>query len=159
MAKMLMIYPDRCTGCHNCELACSFFHDGEFSLSASRIHVHTWEMEGISVPTTCEQCEDAPCVPVCPTAAMHTDPLLNRVAWDEARCIGCRMCALACPFGAVAYETSRRRIVKCDLCDGTPECAAFCPVSAIEYLDETGATRARQRLVAAELKKTYAEAR
>ena len=159
MAKMLMLYPDRCTGCHNCELACSFFHDGEFSLSASRIHVHTWEMEGISVPTTCEQCEDAPCALVCPTAAMHTDPRLNRVAWDETKCIGCRMCSLACPFGAVAYETSRSRILKCDLCDGTPECAVFCPVGAIEYLDETNAARARQKLVATELKKTYAEAR
>jgi carbon-monoxide dehydrogenase iron sulfur subunit len=116
-------------------------------------------MEGISVPTTCEQCEDAPCALVCPTAAMHTDPRLNRVAWDETKCIGCRMCSLACPFGAVAYETSRSRILKCDLCDGTPECAVFCPVGAIEYLDETSATRARQRLVATELKKTYAEAR
>jgi carbon-monoxide dehydrogenase iron sulfur subunit len=159
MAKMLMIYPDRCTGCHNCELACSFFHDGEFRLPVSRIHVHTWEMEGISVPTTCEQCGDAPCVAVCPTSAMHDDPAMNRVGWEEAKCIGCRMCTLACPFGAVVYEASRRRILKCDLCGGVPECVTFCPVDAIEYLDETDATRARRRVVAGELKKTYEEVR
>ena len=159
MAKMLMIYPDRCTGCHNCELACSFFHDGEFRLSASRIHVHTWEMEGISVPTTCEQCTDAPCIPVCPTNAMHNDPGGNRVGWDEAKCIGCRVCTLACPFGAVVFEASHNRILKCDLCGGAPECVTFCPVNALEYLDETDATRARQRMVAKELKKAYAEAR
>ena len=159
MAKMLMIYPDRCTGCHNCELACAFFHDGEFRLPAARIHVHSWEMEGISVPTTCEQCEDAPCVAVCPTGSMHADPGRNRVAWEEARCIGCRMCTLACPFGAVVYETSRRRILKCDLCDGSPECVTFCPTSAIEYVDENVAMRARRKYVAGELKKSYAEAR
>jgi len=158
MAKMLMIYPDRCTGCHNCELACSFFHDGEFRLPASRIRVHSWEMEGISVPTTCEQCEDAPCVTVCPTSAMHHDPARYRVAWDEATCIGCRMCTLACPFGAVVYEASRRRILKCDLCDGTPECVTFCPVHALEYVDETDAVRGRQKALAGELKKTYVEA-
>jgi carbon-monoxide dehydrogenase iron sulfur subunit len=159
MAKMLMIYPHRCTGCHNCELACSFFHDGEFRLPASRIRVHSWEMEAISIPTTCEQCEDAPCVTVCPTGAMYHDRAKYRVAWNEANCIGCRMCTLACPFGAVAYEASRRRVLKCDLCDGTPECVTFCPVNAIEFLDEADATRARQKFVARELKRTVAEVR
>jgi len=97
MARMLMIYPDRCTGCRNCTLACSAFHDGEFRPHTSRIQVTTWEMEGFSMPTTCQQCEDAPCVAVCPTGAMHDDALINRVAWDEVKCIGCRMCTLACP--------------------------------------------------------------
>ncbi len=159
MTKTLMIYPDRCTGCHSCELACSFYHDGEFRLPASRIRVHTWEMEGISVPTTCVQCQDAPCVSVCPTSAMYDEPEQNRVAWDSAKCIGCRMCTLACPFGAVMFETSRYRILKCDLCNGTPECVVFCPANALEFLDETDATRVRQKAVAGELKKTYAEVR
>jgi len=159
MTKMLMIYPDRCTGCHNCELACSFFHDREFRLHTSRIHVHTWEMEGISVPTACGQCEDAPCVMVCPTSAMHNDPAKDRIGWDAAKCIGCRMCTLACPFGAVVYDVSSRRILKCDLCDGAPECVAFCPVDALEYLDETDAARARRKVVATELKRTYEEVR
>jgi Fe-S-cluster-containing hydrogenase component 2 len=69
------------------------------------------------------------------------------------------MCTLACPFGAVTYETSRNRILKCDLCDGAPECVAFCPVDALEFLDESDAVRSRQKSVAAELKKTYAEVR
>jgi Fe-S-cluster-containing hydrogenase component 2 len=157
MGKMLMIYPDRCTGCHNCELACSFFHDTEFRPQMSRIHVYSWEMEGFSMPTTCQQCEDAPCVSVCPTTAMHDDPAMNRVAWDKAKCIGCRMCTLACPFGAVVYETPKQRIVKCDLCDGAPECVAFCPVSALEYVEETDVARTRQKTVAVQFKKTFEE--
>ena len=159
MSKMLMIYPDRCTGCHNCELSCSFFHDREFRPHTARIKVSSWEMEGFSVPTACQQCEDAPCVAVCPTTAMHADPALGRVAWDEAKCIGCRMCTLACRFGAVVYETGKRRIVKCDLCDGNPECVAFCPTRTLEYVDETDAARARNKATAAGLKKSFEEVR
>jgi Fe-S-cluster-containing hydrogenase component 2 len=66
---------------------------------------------------------------------------------------------MACPFGAVVYETSRYRILKCDLCDGAPECVAFCPAGALEYVDEPDAVRPRQKSVAGELKKTYAEVR
>jgi carbon-monoxide dehydrogenase iron sulfur subunit len=157
MAKMLMIYPDRCTGCHDCELACSFFHDGEFRPHTSRIHVYSWEMEGFSMPTTCVQCEDAPCVAVCPTGAMYEDPGGNRVAWDEAKCIGCRMCTLACPFGAVVFETDKRRIIKCDLCDGQPECVKICPTCALDYVEETDAARARKKAVAVEFKKAFEE--
>jgi len=121
---MLMIYPDRCTGCQNCTLACSVFHDGEFRPHTSRIQVTTWESEGFSMPTTCQQCEDAPCVAVCPTGAMHDDLTMNRVAWDEVKCIGCRMCTLACPFGAVVFDGAppdhqvrslRRETRMCDL--------------------------------------------
>ncbi len=157
MAKMLMIYPDRCTGCHNCELACTLSHDNEFRPSMSRIHVYSWEMEGFSMPTTCQHCEDAPCVAVCPTGAMHDDKALNTVAWDVLKCIGCRMCTLACPFGAVVFDTGRRRIVKCDMCNGDPECARFCPVAAIEYVEEADAVRSRKKAVAVGFKKTFEE--
>jgi len=109
------------------------------------------------MPTLCQQCESAPCVAVCPTAAMHADPAGNRVAWEEAKCIGCRMCTVACPFGAVVYDTRQQRIVKCDLCDGAPECVAFCPNSALEYLEETDAVRSRQKAVAVEFKRTFEE--
>jgi len=37
--KVLMIHPDKCTGCHNCELACSVFHEGEFRPRVSRVHL------------------------------------------------------------------------------------------------------------------------
>ena len=156
MAKTLMIHPDKCTGCRTCELACSFFHDGEFRPTTSRISIHTWEMEGFSTPMTCQQCEDAPCVAVCPSGAMHIDPTLNCVAWDAEKCIGCRMCTLACPFGAVFYQRPNR-IVKCDLCGGKPECVAFCPTGALEYVEETDAVRGHKKAFAAEFKRAFEE--
>src|SRR4030042_990770 len=71
MTKILMIYPYRCPGCHNCALSCSFHHDSEFRPHTSRIKVFSWEMEGFSMPTTCQQCEDAPGVAFCPPAALE----------------------------------------------------------------------------------------
>jgi len=66
MTKLLMIHPEKCTGCENCVLACSFHHEKDFRPAATRIHVFTWEREGISVPMMCQQCGDAPCIKVCP---------------------------------------------------------------------------------------------
>jgi Fe-S-cluster-containing hydrogenase component 2 len=67
------------------------------------------------------------------------------------------MCTLACPFGAVVFETARRRIIKCDLCDGKPECVTFCPNKALDYVEETDAARDRKKAVAVEFKKTFEE--
>jgi Fe-S-cluster-containing dehydrogenase component len=50
------------------------------------------------------------------------------------RCIGCRMCIAACPFGAMRYDTSRRRVFKCQLCDGDPQCVKLCPTGALQFL-------------------------
>lgn len=155
MAKVLMIHPDRCTGCRNCELACSFAHEGEFRPRAARIHVYSWEREGFSVPMMCQQCEDAGCVNVCPTGAMHR--VDGMVVWDEKRCIRCRMCTLACPFGNAVYDARTSQILKCDNCDGEPECVAFCPNKALEYVDDTLATRSKKKAFAARFKESFAE--
>ncbi len=157
MSKMLMIYPERCSGCHECELACSFFHDAEFRPHTSRIQVSSWEMEGLSIPTTCMQCEDAPCAAACPAGALSYEPENSRVAWDEKKCIGCRMCTLACPFGAIVFEAAKRRIIKCDLCDGNPECVRVCPESAIVFVEDTDAARVRKKELAIGFKKLFEE--
>ena len=71
MTKVLMIHPDKCTGCHNCSLACAYGHEGQFRPAGTRVHVYTWEREGFSVPMMCQQCDEASCMKVCPTGALH----------------------------------------------------------------------------------------
>lgn len=159
MAKVLMIHPDRCTGCRNCELACSFAHEGEFRPRASRIHVYSWERENISVPMMCQHCESAACVTVCPTGAMHRLTPESLVEWDATRCIRCRMCTVACPFGCSVYDSQTSSILKCDMCDGEPECVTFCPNHALEYGDDTLATRSRKKAFASKFKEAFAEVR
>jgi anaerobic carbon-monoxide dehydrogenase iron sulfur subunit len=157
MTKVLMIHPDKCTGCRNCELACSFVHEGEFRPRASRVHVYSWERDSISVPMMCQQCDDAACATVCPTGAMHQNRATGMVDWDAKKCIRCRMCTLACPFGNAVYDAATSSILKCNNCDGNPECVQFCPNKALEFQDDTLATRSRKKAFAAKFKDAFQE--
>jgi len=119
MAKMLYVDHEKCTGCRLCELVCAVSHDGISNPARSRIRVLKWEAEGIYIPMTCQQCQDAPCLNVCPVNT----------------CIGCRSCVSVCPFGAMNYNTTDRRVLKCDVCDGDPQCVRFCDVKAVEFVE------------------------
>jgi anaerobic carbon-monoxide dehydrogenase iron sulfur subunit len=155
MANVLMIHPDKCTGCRSCELACSFEKERQFRPRASRVHVFTWEREGVSVPMMCQQCDPAPCVSVCTPGAMRRNQASGRVEWDDARCIRCRMCVQACPFGNAVYDGRTNAILKCDACDGKPECALFCPNKALEYAEDTLSTRSRKKAFVAKFKEAF----
>ena len=157
MAKVLMIHPDKCTGCHNCALACVFGHDGQFRPSGTRVHVYSWEREGFSVPMMCQQCDDASCAKVCPTGAMHRAAGASVVEYDRSKCIGCRMCTVACPFGNAVYDGVTGAILKCDTCNGDPECVRACPSAALEYVDDNISTRSRKKAFAAKFKAAFVE--
>ena len=133
MDKALIIHHEKCTGCRLCELVCAVKHDGISNPTRSRIRVMKWEMEGLYIPMSCQQCEDAPCLNGCPVGAISRNEDLNRVEVDYDTCIGCRTCVSVCPFGAMTYNAVDRKVIKCDLCDGDPQCARFCEVKAIEY--------------------------
>ncbi len=152
MPNILMIHPDKCTGCRTCELACSFTKEGRFRPRATRVHVYSWEREGASVPMMCQHCDDAPCATVCTTGAMHRNRASGLVEWDAKRCIRCRMCVQACPFGNAVYDGVTGGILKCDSCNGQPECVRFCPNHALEWVEDTISTRSRKKAFAARFK-------
>ncbi|MBW2435295.1 MAG: 4Fe-4S dicluster domain-containing protein [Deltaproteobacteria bacterium] len=131
--KLLTIDPEKCTGCRNCELVCSVRHYGVSNPALSRIQVVKWEHIGIYIPMSCQQCEDAPCLEVCPKDAIYRDDALGSVAINPDLCIGCKMCVAACPFGAMRWNSGRSRVFKCDLCDGDPQCVRFCYTRAVDY--------------------------
>jgi Fe-S-cluster-containing hydrogenase component 2 len=133
--KVLRINYEKCTGCRLCELVCAVKHDGVSSPARSRIRIVKWEAEGIYVPMSCQQCVDAPCVAGCPVKALSRNTDAARVELDYSKCIGCRTCVSVCPFGAMHYIPADRRVIKCDLCDGDPQCVRFCDVKAVEYVD------------------------
>ncbi len=135
MEKVLMINYQKCTGCRLCELVCSVMHDGVSNPARSRIKVMKWESEGLYVPMSCQQCEDAPCMNVCPVKALSRDEDLGFVTVDYDVCIGCRSCVAVCPFGAMNYNVIDKKVFKCDLCGGDPQCVRFCEVKAVEYVD------------------------
>lgn len=157
MPKVLMIHPDKCTGCRNCTLGCSFSHEQQFRPAASRVHVFSWEREGFSVPMMCQQCDDAACVKVCPTGALHRTKGAALVEYDRKKCIGCRMCTIACPFGNAVYDAATESILKCDTCGGDPACVRMCPSQALEFVDDSVSTRARKKTLAGKFKAVFEE--
>ncbi len=151
MAKVLMLDYEKCTGCRTCELVCSVKHEGAANPSKSRIKVVKWEWEGRYVPMSCQQCIDAPCLAVCPVKAISRDEQLNRVQVNYDACIGCRMCVAACPFGAMGFNTDLKKVFKCDFCDGEPQCTRFCETKAVEYVEATAQSIAKQYSAAEKL--------
>lgn len=135
--KVIAIKQENCTGCGMCELACSSIKEGEFNPELSRIHVIHDHFNGWSAPSVCLQCEDPMCMRVCPEEAISKtvtkagDPV---VTVDYNSCTGCQRCVAACPFGAIEFHKSSRA-VKCDLCNGDPQCVRFCFYDALHFIE------------------------
>ncbi len=135
MAKRLFVTPYRCTDCKNCEVACSFVHTKDpFHPARSRVKAYTLKGDIKSV-VLCLQCEEAACQMVCPTNALVRNPLTGAIEVND-NCILCKMCTLACPFGNIHFDETYEEIVKCDVCQGDPACAKYCPTGALVWGEE-----------------------
>lgn len=132
--KYLYTYPEKCTGCRQCSIACALSKLGECNPKKGAINVLRDEFERYEIQFVCLQCEDPECVTVCMKKAITKgDDGIVRV--DPEKCIGCRMCVVACPYGAItSFEGD---IIKCDLCDGDPVCIRYCSTNAVVYEEES----------------------
>ncbi|MBE3550953.1 MAG: 4Fe-4S binding protein [Brockia lithotrophica] len=157
--KEIFVRYERCTGCHSCELACAVAHTSDGNLVGAMMrgerpnrYISVDQLEQVKAPSVCRQCEDAPCVAVCPTGAMYTREDGIKVC-NLQQCIGCWMCALACPFGAIGRGEGKA--VKCDReCldeEGIPACVRACPTGALVYQTVEEFEAERRREVAASL--------
>lgn len=155
--KFVIADYSRCIGCATCMAACfkSAYERGK--LSKARLTVLRQE-KGV-MPTQCRQCDDAPCANVCPTSALRFNS--NYIELHEEICIGCKLCTIACPYGAISssaelmpsvnYSTepkyhleiesqagAKNIAIKCDMCNGReggPACVEVCPTSTIVMVD------------------------
>lgn len=166
--KFVLADPGTCIGCKTCMAACLVQHYTKNDIAMPRLNLVT--TINVSAPIVCHHCDDAPCVASCPVGALYFDE--GRVAVKPNRCIGCRSCEMACPFGAVEIvskretdmigdlrcATSKRPFpVKCDLCADVPEgprCVAACPTNSLHVVDgdmrEWNANRKRVEAATAE---------
>lgn len=138
MNRFILADPEKCIGCRTCEVACMMSHQDAAAPDASTSRIRVVKGGTFTTAVGCHQCEDAPCANVCPTGAIRR----TAGAWlvDQARCIGCKSCMVACPFGAmqVRYVAERARALKCDLCahrEGGPACVEACPTRALSCVD------------------------
>jgi Fe-S-cluster-containing dehydrogenase component len=96
----------------------------------------------VHFPKSCLHCEDPPCVPVCPTGASYKRAEDGIVLVDYDKCIGCKYCTWACPYGAREFDEQRKVMTKCTLCvdritstelpepERQPACVLACPANA-----------------------------
>lgn len=149
--KYLFTYPEKCTGCRECAIACALNKFGECNPKRGAISVLRDEFERYEIQFVCLQCEEPECVAVCmKNAIAKGEDGIVRI--DKDKCIGCRMCVVACPYGAI--DSFKGEIIKCDLCDGEPVCIKFCSTNAVVYEEESEEImQKRKDLVALILKK------
>ena len=137
---------DRCTACYACSVACI---DQHYDIDEDYLcfrHVLRIEKEKpaddqhrlIFASIGCMHCDDTPCIFACPTGAVHRDPETGLVTADQAKCVGCHSCLLACPYGAPKFDTDNK-MHKCDGCNDRvkagmlPACVAVCPSKALSF--------------------------
>ncbi|MDR2829433.1 MAG: 4Fe-4S dicluster domain-containing protein [Methanobrevibacter sp.] len=129
--EKITLKSDLCDGSLDCEHICAGLY------GTSRISIK--EVDSKHYHILCQQCETAPCVLICPTDAMKRDKI------NSDDCIGCGLCVMVCPFGAVhMYD---RKASKCDRCKGIdeePGCIRSCSKRALELVDTDMLTAQKQ---------------
>ncbi len=162
----LVIDLNVCVGCHACVTSCKEWNTSGWAgpMTDERPYgpdptgtffnrVQTFEVgefpftETVHFPKSCLHCEEPPCVPVCPTGASYKRPDNGVVLVDYDKCIGCKYCSWACPYGAREVDEKLRVMKKCTLCidritdvslppsERKPACVLACPTGARLYGD------------------------
>jgi formate dehydrogenase iron-sulfur subunit len=149
----MLIDLTRCVGCNSCALACKaandlpdaetpptgLSQDSYTFVDEREVKVAAGQTESRFVKRQCMHCLNAACVSACPAAAMYKSEA-GPVVYRPERCLGCRYCQMACPFGVPSFAWDNGvtpTISKCWLCaerlaEGEqPACAAACPNGAL----------------------------
>ncbi len=162
----LVIDLDTCVGCHACAVNCKEWNTGGEMAPLTDLDPYGAEPEGVwfnrvhgfeagdgangrtvHFPRSCLHCETPACVTVCPTGASYKREEDGIVLVDEDKCIGCKLCSWACPYGAREFDETVGVMKKCTLCvdriynetipeaERVPACVSTCPASARHFGD------------------------
>lgn len=141
--KGIKIYCDmrKCVGCRSCELACAVEHSkskGIFkAIKESPVPKKRVKTQSVSygkvISLHCQHCDDAPCIAACMSGALTKDPETGATLHDKDKCVGCWMCVMVCPFGAIVRGVEEKIAIKCDLCPDRDDyaCVVACPTGAL----------------------------
>lgn len=137
---------NKCIGCGVCKEACAETNHvpvGQMRMTLERQSA----LDGTPgnrkyVRVSCQQCENPPCVRVCPTGAAHIDPRTGIVTMDNDRCVGCKYCIAGCPYNVRFINKETKVAENCDFCLKTklrqgekPACVQACRHDALIFGD------------------------
>jgi DMSO reductase iron-sulfur subunit len=139
-----------CSGCKACQAACKDKNGLEVGRLFRRVYEVTggeWIPAGPAwtnsvfayyLSVACNHCARPICLGVCPAGAIDQRP--DGIVWiDPDKCLGCKYCSFACPYGAPQYNEAAGVMTKCDFCKDEidaarpPACVAACPMRALDY--------------------------
>lgn len=185
----LVIDLDTCVGCQACVTSCKQWNTGGQGAPLTDLNpygaepdgvwfnrVHSYEVtepaktgqsrdaarpsRTVNFPRSCLHCAEPACVTVCPTGASYKRASDGIVLVDADKCIGCKLCSWACPYGAREYDVDAGVMKKCTLCvdriynpnlaeeDRVPACVSACPTGARHFGDLGDPTSPVSQLVA-----------
>jgi anaerobic dimethyl sulfoxide reductase subunit B (iron-sulfur subunit) len=134
---------ERCTGCQGCTIACKTENNTPLGVDWRRVIV----VENGSYPRptrlfvtmACFHCEQPACKAACPVNAISKRETDGIVLIDQDKCIGCRRCVWACPYGAPRFNPLTEKVEKCTLCvhrvdsGMAPACVTTCVGEALQW--------------------------
>ena len=135
---------DNCIGCHACTVACKSEHDVPLGVNRTWVkYIETGTFPDVARKFSvmrCNQCDDAPCMTICPTSALYRADN-GVVDFQDDDCIGCKSCMNACPYDALYINPETNTAHKCNMCNHRievglePSCQIVCPTEAIKIGD------------------------
>lgn len=153
LGKAVLVDSSKCVGCWWCYAACKHEHNLPETIKPDPVHppelsAGVWSTlytksinnEWLFAKRQCMHCEVPACVTACPVGALEKTAD-GPVVYDEGKCIGCRYCMVACPFGVPNFEWEDPTpwIRKCDFCADRlaqglkPACVSACTTGALKF--------------------------
>lgn len=143
----MVIRVDKCIGCRRCENACARINAvpdyGWRTKVLEREEPLAIGQKREFIPVQCNQCNNPPCVRACPVRATYKDKVNGIVQMGDKKCVGCKICMVACPYNARYFNEEKGAIDKCDFCfssrlskgEKSVACSVYCPADVRVFGD------------------------